>query len=133
MTISVGKQSAHLPLVELKSDSSVGRVHVLKDEGHSVWNVHLSQHNRVSAVERNSEHDVILSKGLRCHRPHFRLNCSYLYTSTGSEETQFHCSKGSGVNDKTPVKAITTRGLHTLYKIQCSSDSGDMNDTCCTL
>lgn len=44
--------------------SSVGQVHILKDEGHSAWNVHLGQHKHVSTIERNIECYIIKLRGM---------------------------------------------------------------------
>lgn len=57
------ENKAHVLRWSWNSVSSVGHIHILKDEAHSAWNVHLSQHNHVSAIERNSEHDDVMSKG----------------------------------------------------------------------
>lgn len=76
--------------------SSVGQIHIVKDEGHSTWNVHLSQHNHVSAMERNTESDVIKQRDIM--PSHICLKFSYLDNSTILEERQFDLSNSFSVN-----------------------------------
>lgn len=58
-----GKQGARGFWGSCDSVSSVGHIRILKDEAHSAGNVHLRQHNHVSATEGNTEHGDIRSKG----------------------------------------------------------------------
>lgn len=87
--------------------SSVGRIHVLKDEGHSAWNVHLCQHNHVSALERNTACDVIKSRNTTPVTPAYGYGS--LYNSRGSEKTQ--CDRpNSSRCDETPLKQSPLEG-----------------------
>lgn len=122
------ENKAHVFLWSWNSVSSVGHIHVLKDEAHSAWNVHLSQHNHVSAIERNTEHDDLMSKGHDA-LSHF-LQVTVTFTLPQAPRRHFY---GSAVLAPTwdSFEASTTRGRHTLYKTQRSAATRAIKDTGC--